>query len=407
MRRPGAASLLLAVLVACDGGHGVGVVTFHGDSLDTELARFAPLLDGARIVLLGENGHGVKEITQAKVELVEWLHRDHGFDLVVFESGMFECDLAWRRLQEATAARALRGCLRYPFEHAEALPLFEYMRASASSRRPLAFSGMDPQAQGYDSEERPRESFARLVGADADLAARVAAADSALFLIPEMGGLGDEVYRFAHVHRDSLTAEYRAAAAATSGVTRHVFSLAEGWVHRLAIRGAAEEEGVEGRPRRYYEVRDQWMARAVSALADSTGAGRKVVVWLHNDHARYGRFPSGGDSIRSTGGFLREWYGDGVVSVGFFLGRGEVADNARRPRTVVPWPEGGLEHHLAGTPGTYVVLRGNGNPAVRAWADRELPYLRAGLDTLTLTPSAEFDVLMYVDSVSVPTYGVR
>ena len=41
---------------------------------------------------------------------------------------------------------------------------------------------------------------------------------------------------------------------------------------------------------------------------------------------------------------------------------------------------------------------------IREWAATEQPYLRMGLDTLTLTPAREFDALIFVDSVSVPTY---
>lgn len=49
-------------------------------------------------------------------------------------------------LGETGAADALRACLRYPFEHAEALPLFERMRATRDSAVTLAFTGMDFQA---------------------------------------------------------------------------------------------------------------------------------------------------------------------------------------------------------------------------------------------------------------------
>lgn len=221
----------------------------------------------------------------------------------------------------------------------------------------------------------------------------------------EQGGLGDSVYGYAFRNADQLLADYRRAAELTSGVDRLVFRLAEGWIERLALRGEAEARGEEDLPARYYELRDEWMARAVAALADSVEASRKVIVWLHNDHARYGNFPAASwDSIRSTGGYLREWYGDAVFSIGFFIGRGTIADNARRPRTVVPMPEDGLEAYLARGPMTYLVLRGNRDPEVMTWAATDLPCLRMGIDTLRLTPAREFDALLYVDSVSVPDY---
>lgn len=397
----------LAGLSGCDPSHQVEVVSFSDRPLGEELRHLDRLIADARIVLLGENGHGVREFTEAKVDLIEWLHVEHGFDLVVFESGLFECDSAWRRIAELSAAQALKQCLRFPFEHAEILPLFEYMKASASTDAPLAFSGMDFQAQGYDSETRARETFERLRAIDLPLARRLARADTALFLMAEHGGLGDDVYRFAHLHGDSIRSAYGRAAEVAPAADRLGFRVAQGWIDRLALRGSAELTGAEELPGRYYELRDEWMARAVASLADSAGSSRKVVAWLHNDHARYGRFPSATDSIHSMGGYLREWFGPAVVSVGFFLGRGEIADNARRPRTVAPIPTGGIEAYLARAPATYLVLRSNSDPEVRQWAATEQPYLRMGLDTMTLTPIREFDALVFIDSVSVPTYDVR
>ena len=401
--------LILCVLAhsSCTRSHEVEVISFDAERADGQLDALGKALADAQIVLLGENGHGVKEFTERKVKLIEWLHREHDFDLVVFESGLFECDRAWRHLAQNESADALKACLRYPFEHAELLPLFELMQAKRGSEEPLAFSGMDFQAQGFDSELRPVDTFERLRDADSALARRLARADSSLYLVTQHGGLGDSVYQFAYRNAERLKADYRRAAELTSGPASLAFRLSVGWIDRLAIRGEAEARGGDRLPARYFELRDEWMARAVSALADSMDARRKVVVWLHNDHARYGRFPATtSDSIRSTGGYLQDWYGKRVFSVGFFMRRGSVADNARRPRQMAPIPSDGLEAYLSRRPVTYLVLRSNRNPEITRWANAEQPYLRMGLDTLSLTPAREFDALIFVDSVSVPTYQI-
>jgi erythromycin esterase len=170
-------------------------------------------------------------------------------------------------------------------------------------------------------------------------------------------------------------------------------------------RGHAEASGSE-RPASYYELRDEWMARAVAALADSIAGPRKVVVWLHNDHARYGRFELGGHEIRSAGDFLRERYGEAVFSIGFFMGRGTIADNGRNEHPVALPDSAGVERFLAvpGTPASYLIMRGNSNPAVQTWAGGSRGYLRMGTTPLSLVPAAEFDALVYVDSVGPPNY---
>lgn len=398
--------LMVAIATSCQ-GRGVQVMDSASPDLATELATFDQAVRDVRIVLLGENGHGVREHTETKVRLVEWLHREHDFNLVVFESGFFECARASERVEELEPASTLQSCLRYPMEHAELLPLFELARESAGSDRPLRLGGMDLQAQGFDSAPRPEASARWLAEQDPMLAGRIARADSALFLVPQDGGMGDSLYQYAYENADSLREDYRRAAVLTDGWSSWSFRLAEAWVERLAARGAAEANGESGRPTEYYQLRDEWMARAIAAHADSIGEPEKVVVWLHNDHARYGRFPAAsGDSIRSTGAFLRDWYGEDVFSVGFFFGRGEIADNARRTRIVAPMPPDGLESFLAVGRESYVVLRSNRRPEVQEWAASPQAYLRMGLDTLTLTPGHEFDALVYIDSVGAPTFDI-
>src|SRR5262245_58239269 len=52
------------------------------------------VLDGRRIVQLGESGHGVAEFSQAKIRLIKYLHERLGYDVLAFESGLFECYMA-------------------------------------------------------------------------------------------------------------------------------------------------------------------------------------------------------------------------------------------------------------------------------------------------------------------------
>jgi hypothetical protein len=65
-----------------------------------------------------------------------------------------------------------------------------------------------------------------------------------------------------------------------------------------------------------------------------------------------------------------------------------------------------VERFLAvpGTPASYLIMRGNSNPAVQTWAGGSRGYLRMGTTPLSLVPAAEFDALVYVDSVGPPNY---
>ncbi len=415
MRRANLLVALVAysgVMTGCsDPDHAIQDLHFEDEALSAQLEPLARSIGDSRIVLLGENGHGVGSLSELKVDLVEWLYQEQGFEVLVFESGFFECGHVWHRIDSLEPADALLQCLKYPLQHAELLPLFSLAKRQAHSERPLELAGMDIQAQGYDSDPRPAAMSAMLAEADPVLGRAIAAMDTSLYLVAASGGLGDEIYAWAYQHADSARALYRTAAASADPWARWVFRMSEGWIERLAVRGAAEAAGSTDRPIDYYQIRDEWMARAVSAVADSIAGSRKVVVWLHNDHGRYGGFSIGAGRVRSVGGLLRDQYGSAVYSIGFFMGPGKIADNGRNTREVASIEAGSIEDFMSpvgeGGDASYLVLRDNSRSEIEEWADSSRPYLRMGLDPQALVPSDEFDALVYVRQARLPDYGVR
>ncbi len=395
-------------MLACEApaAYEVEPVDFAAENLGGQFASLGEQLEDVQILLLGENGHGVGEFSAAKVAMIKWLYEAHGFETVIFESGFFECGYAWSRISSLSEDQALYDCLRYPFQHAELLPLFSFIKEKSKSDDPLVLAGMDFQAQGYDSEARPTYLNNVLLNAGADIASTIATADTALHLPETLGGKGDDLYAWAYTNRADLRALYLQAADQTSGWEQWTFLLTTGWIDRLTIRGKAEMENAN-RPGRYYELRDEWMARGVAAHADSIDTARKVIVWLHNDHGRYGKID--GSGARATGNYLREWYGDAVYSIGFFMGEGTIADNGRTEREMkVPEP-GGIENIMqaTGAEASYLILRNNNNKEIKKWAGNKQPYLRMGITPMTMVPADEFDALIYIDKVKPPNYDVR
>lgn len=62
------------------------------DSLfaDCDWSALGADLEGKDIVLIGEPDHGSKEVADLRNSLIAELHATHGFDVVLFESGMGE-----------------------------------------------------------------------------------------------------------------------------------------------------------------------------------------------------------------------------------------------------------------------------------------------------------------------------
>jgi erythromycin esterase-like protein len=111
----------------------------------SDLDGLASAIGSARVVQLGEPSHNAGTCFAAKVRLIKFLHQHLGFDVVAWESGIYDVELveAGLRSGEAPGAAARRGILENWSGSEECRPLFEYAQQSHKTDRPLAMAGFD------------------------------------------------------------------------------------------------------------------------------------------------------------------------------------------------------------------------------------------------------------------------
>lgn len=142
------------------------------DPLDTDfsdLQAFAHAIQNTRVVMLGEATHGDGAAFLAKTRLVKYLHQYLGFDVLAFESGLFDCHKAWAFISSSEDARTAfrRGVFGVWSKSAQVAPLMDYLGQQARSPRPLELVGFDCQFSGSASGEffRPElEAFLHDIG---------------------------------------------------------------------------------------------------------------------------------------------------------------------------------------------------------------------------------------------------
>lgn len=118
------------------------------DAADEDFRDLEPLVDAigsARVVQLGEPSHGAGGSFAAKVRLIKFLHQRMGFDVVAWESGLYDVHLTQTgmRAGDDAVAAAQAGILLVWSATEGVKPLFEYARASQSTDRPLDMAGFD------------------------------------------------------------------------------------------------------------------------------------------------------------------------------------------------------------------------------------------------------------------------
>lgn len=136
--------------------HAVAIRSIEpNDENFSDLEYLRELWSGVRVVLLGEGDHGVGSDFKAKTRLIKFLHREMGFDVLAFESGLFAMSEAWRALQtdmnpqEAFA----KGAAGIWARSEQVQPLIRYLAMSARTGHPLELTGIGPDFTGTASRQ--------------------------------------------------------------------------------------------------------------------------------------------------------------------------------------------------------------------------------------------------------------
>jgi len=123
-----------------------------------DLMPLKDLIDDARLVVLGEQSHGDGAVFYAKARLVKFLHQYMGFDVITWESGMFDCRQVDRALKDPNVPMDEVGKLGiFPIwtASAQVAPTLNYVRWSHTTSRPIETAGFDHQFSGGSGSKWP------------------------------------------------------------------------------------------------------------------------------------------------------------------------------------------------------------------------------------------------------------
>lgn len=113
----------------------------------SDLEMLKPLLYDKRIVFLGESSHGVAEFNLAKTRLIQFLHQEMGYNILAFESGLSNTSLANAMVKQQLPEQTMKNSIFGVWWSKEIMPLFDYLKTSAQTERPLILTGFDMQLQ--------------------------------------------------------------------------------------------------------------------------------------------------------------------------------------------------------------------------------------------------------------------
>ena len=386
---------------------------------DSDLVFLNEVFAGRRVVGLGENTHGAAQYSRAKTRLIKYLHEQLGYDVLVWESSAFASYLVDQELDRRTAREATMDALVAVWHTEDVVELFEYLKSTRATARPLHLAGMDVSfASTYEEERRPgllRDLVAEIDPAYAD---QVFAMDSEL--ASKLKGIWRAVYQTEEVaaweisNAARLVAAYQTLAAF---LARHEGALAAAYpdrpalptIARLAALGTAAwfESFLPGRS--FRDLRDAFMAGSFQVFADTVYPESKLMIWAHDSHLFKAGIRSTGAShtgYRNAGQIIAERYGAEVAMVSLLMNRGHAADGLRKIYSVSPaarWSIEGLLH-ANGAPVAFLDLAGAQPAPERAWIDQEFVFRDFGLEDVFAVPREQMDAVLFFESVEPPTF---
>jgi len=371
------------------------------DPADEDFRDLEPLraaLDGVRLVLLGEADHGSGSDFLVKTRLVKFLHRELGFDVLAFESPMYDMTVAWDSLRAGAPPRAAFWLGAGTWAGAVQMQsLVAYLGDHARGRRPLEIAGFDHQTQ-VGSLFHLADDLGKFLS-ERGLGGPLVDPES-----PEYGvlqGLAQSLYQYRVASRpDAATRRaFLAALEQSLGAVRAMpDQRARQWAQVLRSI-ACHARYVLSHPDIGSCNRDGQMAENLLWLANERYPGRKIIVWSGTAHAaRMPEIPPAGGSGPSMGQFIGEALGSKSYVIGVTSYSGSSRFNLPEPRQIIadqhPLPE--FEELMAAAGREYGLLDLRRPAAQGTWAGGEFLARPIGHTTESAVWRDLLDALLFV-----------
>jgi erythromycin esterase len=324
----------------------------------SDLQGLRAALGGARVVLLGEQTHGEGSTFSAKIRLIKFLHEKMGFDVLAFESGLYDCARIWENVQQGgTLSQEVVGSLFYMYATSVQMQtLFDYIQSGLHAAHPLTLTGFESQHTGVKAKTQLFVDFERFLRKQYPDAIDV---EWELFRRVSVSTFGSRDYR--------PSIEEQARFFKELSVLQRLLNDGEKVGDSLTSSSGFWSQvvnSIESQTTRYWQmvagnevsVRDAQMAKNLIWLAEKAYPGKKIIVWAHNGHIAKGMGPLAGsrppakpeDAFVPMGATIHRAFGSKAYCIGFSGSEGSYMNYENdQILTVAPRPSASIEGALA------------------------------------------------------------
>jgi len=289
-----------------------------------------------RVVMLGELTHGDGTTFQLKDQLIRFLHAEMGFNVLVWESGLYDCEIMNRAKVENANDWARMGVFTHWSNGKESLPVFEF---ALQAPRKLQMAGFDLQESGRASNTLYEEAASWFDAKDAAqqaLRAKVLAAievvrkgskDPASAEIKSLRATAADLHAYAQENAKALRKQWGKEAD---------FRLKT--VENMAANARLAQLYLGNDFTNSYNLRERQNADNLEWLLTKRFPKEKLIVWAHNVHI-YKGLSTG--SLQSTGRIFTQKRAKDTYVLGFLGKAGQWSWLGNPP---IPFAAPGPDH---------------------------------------------------------------
>lgn len=285
-------------------------------------------LKDVKILALGESSHSFGSMHRLKGNMIKHLHKNLGFDLLVFEAGFGDTGLAWHNSATGDTAQIMEGMLPEILRSEQMLPLITYAKQNKDTETPLGIEGMDPKISARAFNFKLMFVIKRLepkVIQDSILNGFKAFDRSFDVLDNEEEWTKNiNLYRGAIDLSQSILNENIEDIEELQLADKTELDILIKFLDMMEAKVDYEYGQVYTRG---LALRDSIMAENVAMFLEENPKA-KIIIWAHNGHIEKG--PGVGDDIKWLGHYLKERYGDDYYAMGMYAKKGYIYQASER-----------------------------------------------------------------------------
>jgi len=373
----------------------------------TDLEALIPFLENKKFIQLGESGHGVAEFNKAKVRLIKFLHQELGFDVIAFESSIFECFYANQNVSTFDDLDLMYHSIFGVWHTEEVRELFTYIKNSAQTAHPLILAGFDTQISSYSGAIN-RPSFFKSIISQIDpvYAGQIYAIDSefiqnwyvADYLESNQNTLINQYNNLVDFF-DNHMSEF--ASLCPDNPRIPLIARQTAWSMPQFIK----QKVSDGYSR--VEIRDKGMADNFEYLISNIYPDKKIMVWAHNFHIRHNNSAVPYyEGLKTMGTYIAQNHRTDLYTIGLYMYRGKAAWNNRDVYKIEPARSGSLESifYRARTKYCYVDMANEEQDEGNSWIFQSIYSKSWGTVDLRMVLKDQYDGILFIDTVNPPEY---